>query len=84
MSRREAFARAESVLIELGLASTGRRPVGEWTPAHARCGTTIVWATRRLDELEGLARNVTLLAAGRVRYAGTVAGLAARSWAHAA
>jgi ABC-2 type transport system ATP-binding protein len=125
LGEREAFARAEAVLAEAGLASAMRMAVGEWTSsmrrrlafarallteprvllvdepphavepgtaaalralalAHARGGTAIVWATRRLDELEGLADQVTLLAGGRVRYAGTVAGLAARAWSRVA
>jgi ABC-2 type transport system ATP-binding protein len=52
--------------------------------AHARGGTAVLWATRRLDELEGLAGRVTLLAGGRVRFAGTVAALAAASRSRAA
>jgi ABC-type multidrug transport system ATPase subunit len=45
--------------------------------AQALRGTAVLWAARRLDELEHVAPTVTLLAAGRVRYAGSVAGLAA-------
>jgi ABC-2 type transport system ATP-binding protein len=45
--------------------------------AEAERGTAVLWAARRLDELEHIAPTVTLLAAGRVRYAGSVAGLAA-------
>ena len=37
---------------------------------YAAQGGTVVWATRRLDALLGLAGGVTLLAGGRVRYAG--------------
>jgi ABC-type multidrug transport system ATPase subunit len=117
LPEREAFARAEAVLLESGLASAARGPVGEWTPAmrrrlayaralltdpdvllidtparelepetarelvveRARRGTAVVWAARRLDELAGAARTVTLLADGRVRYTGTVSLLADRS-----
>ena len=117
LPEREAFARAEAVLLESGLASAARGPVGEWTPAmrrrlayaralltdpdvllidtpaqelepetarelvvgRARRGTAVVWAARRLDELAGAARTVTLLADGRVRYSGTVSLLADRS-----
>jgi ABC-type multidrug transport system ATPase subunit len=42
-------------------------------------GGAVVWATRRLDDLNGIASRVTLLAAGRVRYAGTVDALASRA-----
>jgi ABC-type multidrug transport system ATPase subunit len=117
LPEREAFARAEAVLLESGLASAARGPVGEWTPAmrrrlayaralltdpdvllidtpaqelepetarelvveRARRGTAVVWAARRLDELAGAARTVTVLADGRVRYTGTVSLLADRS-----
>jgi ABC-2 type transport system ATP-binding protein len=48
---------------------------------RARHGTAILWATRRLDELDGLARTVTLIADGRVRYAGSVSVLVARALA---
>ena len=112
LSQREAFARAEAVLHESGLAAAARGPVGEWTPAmrrrlayaralltdpevllidapadlephvvaaRAHRGAAVVWAARRLVELAGTANSVTLLAAGRVRYAGTVSALADRS-----
>lgn len=46
---------------------------------YAAHGGTVVWATRRLDVLLGLASGVTLLADGRVRYAGSVNALASRS-----
>ena len=46
---------------------------------HALRGGAAVWATGRLSDLQGLAGNVTLLAAGRVRYAGSVDALALRS-----
>jgi ABC-2 type transport system ATP-binding protein len=38
-------------------------------------GVAVLWATHRLDELDGLAATVTLLAEGRVRYEGSVAAL---------
>ena len=38
---------------------------------YAAQGGTVVWATRRLDALAGVAGGVTLLADGRVRYHGT-------------
>ncbi len=46
---------------------------------HALRGGAAVWSTRRLDDLQGLARDVTLLAAGRVRYSGSVEALALRA-----
>jgi ABC-2 type transport system ATP-binding protein len=49
--------------------------------SHARSGTAVLWATRRLDELQGLASSLTLLAGGRVRYAGSVETLALRALA---
>jgi len=115
LTQRDAFARAEAVLDETGLAAAARGPVGEWTPAmrrrlafarallsdpevllidapahelatarelvagRARRNTAVLWAARRLDELAGAARTVTLLADGRVRYSGTVSALADRS-----
>ena len=51
---------------------------------HAARGGACVWATRRLDALHGIASGVTLLAAGRVRYAGSVEALALRALAGSA
>jgi ABC-2 type transport system ATP-binding protein len=51
--------------------------------SHARSGTAVLWATRRLDELQGLATSLTLLAGGRVRYAGSLETLASRALAYA-
>jgi ABC-2 type transport system ATP-binding protein len=48
---------------------------------HVGHGGACVWATRRLDSLHGLASGVTLLAAGRVRYSGSVEALAVRALA---
>jgi ABC-type glutathione transport system ATPase component len=45
---------------------------------HAARGGAVVWATRRLDTLHGLASAVTVLAAGRVRYCGSVEALVRR------
>ncbi|HWK25546.1 MAG TPA: ATP-binding cassette domain-containing protein [Solirubrobacter sp.] len=42
-------------------------------------GGTVLWSARRLESLAGAAATVTVLAAGRVRYSGTVDGLAARA-----
>ena len=46
---------------------------------HAGRGGAVVWATRRLDTLHGLACGVTVLASGRVRYCGSVEALAQRA-----
>jgi ABC-type multidrug transport system ATPase subunit len=43
---------------------------------HAAEGGAVLWATRRLDVLLGLAAGVTLLAGGQVRYAGSAEALA--------
>ena len=48
---------------------------------HAAHGGAVIWATRRLDDLQRLASGVTLLAGGRVRYSGTVEALAMRALA---
>jgi ABC-2 type transport system ATP-binding protein len=46
---------------------------------YAARGGSVVWATRRLDVLLGLASSVTLLADGHVRYEGAAEALAART-----
>jgi ABC-type multidrug transport system ATPase subunit len=51
---------------------------------HAARGGACVWATRRLDSLHGLATGVTVLAAGRVRYCGSVEALMLRALAGSA
>jgi ABC-2 type transport system ATP-binding protein len=51
---------------------------------HAAGGGAVVWATRRLDGLHGLASDVTLLAGGRVRYRGSVEALMVRALAGSA
>ena len=51
---------------------------------HAARGGACVWATRRLDSLHGLASGVTVLAAGRTRYCGSVEALALRALAGSA
>ena len=48
---------------------------------HATRGGAVIWAARRLDDLQDIASGVTLLAAGRVRYSGTVEALALRALA---
>jgi ABC-2 type transport system ATP-binding protein len=41
-------------------------------------GTAVLWATQRIEEIRGFADTVTLLAAGAVRFEGSVADLADR------
>jgi ABC-type multidrug transport system ATPase subunit len=89
MRVRLAFARALLTNPDVLLID---EPPGDIDPAtaaairalvssHARSGAAVIWATRRLDELLGLAANVTLLAAGRARYSGSVEALALRALA---
>jgi ABC-type multidrug transport system ATPase subunit len=47
--------------------------------AAARRGTTVVWATQRIDEIRGFAGRVTVLRRGTVRFDGSVAELLARA-----
>jgi ABC-2 type transport system ATP-binding protein len=53
----------------------GARRVRALVADCAARGAAVIWATQRLDEIRGFADHVTLLAEGRVRFAGTVPGL---------
>jgi ABC-2 type transport system ATP-binding protein len=89
MRLRLAFARAlltepDVLLVDeppAGVDPAGCAAVRALVSSHALAGTAIIWATRRLDELHGLASALTLLAGGRVRYAGSVEALAQRALA---
>ena len=54
------------------------RVVRELVQRLAGEGAAVLWATQRIDEIRGLAENVTLLRAGEVAYTGSVVKLAAR------
>jgi ABC-2 type transport system ATP-binding protein len=89
MRLRLAFARALLTSPQVLLIDEAPGAVDPGTSAavralvssHACSGTAVLWATRRLDELQGLAPSLTLLAGGRVRYAGSVEALALRALA---
>jgi ABC-2 type transport system ATP-binding protein len=91
MRLRLAFARALLTNPQVLLVDAAPEGVDPGTSAavralvssHSRSGTAVLWATRRLDELQGLATSLTLLAGGRVRYAGSVETLALRALASA-
>jgi len=55
-------------------ASEIRDLVGEL----AAGGAAVLWATQRVEEVQGFAQRVTLLQGGRVRFAGSVAELVSR------
>jgi ABC-2 type transport system ATP-binding protein len=90
--RRLAFARALMSAPELLLIDEATTPTSDATDhllrtvvtERARRGCAVLWTTRRLSELTGLARDVILLANGRVRYAGSVEALALRALAGSA
>jgi ABC-type multidrug transport system ATPase subunit len=50
----------------------GAERVRELVRERARAGTAVIWTTQRLDEIRGLADNVSLLNHGKVRFEGTV------------
>jgi ABC-2 type transport system ATP-binding protein len=53
--------------------------VRELVAGRAERGTTVLWATQRLDELRGFAGEVTLMSSGVAAFRGTVEALAARA-----
>lgn len=85
--RRVALARAVASAPDVLLVDEPSEGFDAETAAATRSlvsrfaaqGGAVVWATRRLDVLLGLASGVTLLADGRVRYEGGVDALARRT-----
>ena len=57
----------------------GARRIRELVAELARSGSTVLWATQRIDEIRGFADTVTLLHRGRVRFSGTVTELTAHA-----
>jgi ABC-type multidrug transport system ATPase subunit len=57
----------------------GARRVRELVASAAERGSSVVWATQRLDEIRGFADAVTLVHRGHVRFVGTVPQLMAHA-----
>jgi ABC-2 type transport system ATP-binding protein len=57
----------------------GARRIRELITGLAAGGSTVLWATQRIDEIRGFAANVTLLHRARVRFSGTVPELMAHA-----
>jgi ABC-2 type transport system ATP-binding protein len=53
----------------------GAQRVRALVAERAAAGAAVVWATQRVDEIDGFAHRVTLLSAGRVRFTGSVGEL---------
>ena len=85
MQKRLSFARAllgRPAVLLVDEATHDLDPVAaaqvrDLTRAHADDGTTVLWATQRIEELTGFADRVTVLDRGLVCFAGTVPELAA-------
>jgi ABC-type multidrug transport system ATPase subunit len=87
--RRVALARAVASAPDLLLVDEPVEGFDPDTAATTRSlvlqlaaqGGAVVWATRRLDSIAGVAGHVTLLAHGRARYSGSLEALADRALA---
>jgi ABC-2 type transport system ATP-binding protein len=55
----------------------GASRVRELVERQSARGTAVLWATQRLEEIQGFAHRVTVLDRGQVRFAGTVTQLLA-------
>lgn len=87
MHKRLSVARAllsEPAVLLVDEATHDLDPEGAWRIRGlvgdlAAAGSTVVWATQRIDEIRGFAHTVTLLRRGHVRFAGTLAELMAQA-----
>ena len=75
---RALLARPAVLLVDEAthdLDPEGARGIRALVESTTAAGTAVVWATQRLDEIRGFASRATLLAEGRVRFAGPVPAL---------
>jgi ABC-2 type transport system ATP-binding protein len=75
---RALLMRADVLLLDEAthdLDPEGARQVRELVTGLAEQGSTVLWATQRLEEIRGFADSVTLIHEGVVRFAGTVPDL---------
>jgi ABC-2 type transport system ATP-binding protein len=85
MQKRLSFARAlladpQLLLVDEAthdLDPVAAQQVRSLTAERARCGTAVLWATQRIEELHGFAERVTVLDRGTVAFAGSLHALAA-------
>jgi ABC-2 type transport system ATP-binding protein len=61
------------------LDPVGARDARDLIQRLAEGGTTVIWATQRLDEIRGFAHGVTLIDRGQTRFQGSVAELMAHA-----
>lgn len=87
MLKRLGFARAllmepAALLVDEAthdLDPEGARTIRELTRRLAAAGTAVVWTTQRIEEIQGLAERVSVLAKGEIRFSGTVPQLTERA-----